>query len=400
MPDLPLSDLKVLDLTHYIAGPFCANVLAGLGAEVTKIERPGVGDGARRLGPFPNNIPDPEKSGLFLYLNTNKKGITLNLKTETGVKICRELVKDADILVENFSPRVMPSLGLDYETLEKINPRLVMASISNFGQTGPYRDWKATDMISFALGGIMYTLGDADRPPLRLPGFLVQYAAGLYGFAATMTALAYRDETGIGQHVDFSIMEGVAVGPAATLVRYTHTGEIPKRGLGLGSGWAMYPCKDGYVGVRGIRDWDREWPAFCQLVGRPELIEDERFATEEGRTQHRNDIGEIMRLWVLEHEKDEIYHRAQALRFAHSGVSEVKDVLVSRQTNARDFFLQIDHPRAGQLTYPGAPFRMGDLLAWRTERAPLLGEHNEEIYCGRLGYTKEDLVRLSQGGVI
>jgi len=395
MADLPLSDLKVLDLTHYVAGPYCTNLLAGLGAEVVKIERPGEGDGARKLGPFPNDIPDPEKSGLFLYLNTNKKGITLNLKAETGVKIFMELVKDADIVVENFSPYVMPSLGLDYETLEGINPRLVMTSISNFGQTGPYRDWKATDMVLFALGGIMYTVGMPEKTPLRLPGFMVQYAAGLYGFASTMTALYYRDETGIGQQVDFSIMEGVAMGPSTSVIRYFYTGEVQKRGPGLGLSWDIYPCKDGYVGVGGMGDWAR----LCQLMERPDLLEDERFATMEARIKNRDQVPNIIRDWVKDHTKEELYHRAQAQRFTYGAVYDFGEALESPHTKARDFFVEIDHPRAGRLMYPGAPFRMDD-LPWPAERAPLLGEHNEEIYCGRLGYAKEDLVKLSQAGVI
>ena len=396
MPDLPLSDLKVLDLTHYVAGPYCTNLLAGLGAEVTKIERPGEGDGARKLGPFPNDIPDPEKSGLFLYLNTNKKGITLNLETETGGKIFKELVKGADILVENFSPSVMPSLGLDYETLETLNPKLVMTSISNFGQTGPYRDWKATDMVSFALGGIMYTVGALERTPLRLPGYLVQYAAGLYGFTATMSALNHRDETGEGQHVDFSIMEGVAFGPTTAIIRYTHGGQIQKRGPGLGAGLGeVYPCKDGYAGIGGYRDW----VAFCQVMGKPELIQDERFATMEARLQHREESMQIVRDWALEHTKDEIYHAGQARRFTFGAIYDYGEALEAAQTKERGFFTEIDHPRAGRFLYPGAPFKMDD-LPWPAERAPLLGEHNEEIYCGRLGFTKEELVKLSQAGVI
>jgi len=151
-----LTGLKVLDVTHYIAGPFCTKLLADYGADVIKVEKPGEGDESRRMGPFPDDVPDPEKSGLFLYLNTNKRGITLNLKTETGVKIFKDLVKESDVLVENFSPRVMPGLGLDYQTLKKVKPQLVMTSISNFGQTGPYRDWKATEITLFALCGQMH----------------------------------------------------------------------------------------------------------------------------------------------------------------------------------------------------------------------------------------------------
>ncbi len=189
-----LSGVRVLDLTHYIAGPYCTKMLSDYGADVVKVERPGLGDAARSLGPFLNDEPHPEKSGLFLYLNTNKKSITLNLKSATGVSILKELVKQSDILVENFSPRVMPSLGLDYKTLKKINPGLVMTSISNFGQTGPYRDYKATDLNIWGLSGILYECGEPNREPLKMGNNVSEYVAGLYAALTTLSALYYRDE--------------------------------------------------------------------------------------------------------------------------------------------------------------------------------------------------------------
>jgi len=188
MEERVLADLRVIDLSHFVAGPYCTKLLADFGAEVIKVEKPGQGDGARTLGPFCHDDPHPEKSGLFLYLNTNKKSITLNLKTETGVGILKQLVTDADILVENFEPRVMPSLGLSYEVLKQMNPKLVMTSISNFGQTGPYRDYKATSMTMFAMGGAMAITGDEHRP-LSPWGSQAEYMAGLVGFQATMIAI-------------------------------------------------------------------------------------------------------------------------------------------------------------------------------------------------------------------
>jgi CoA:oxalate CoA-transferase len=178
--DQALSGIRVIDLTWYIAGPYCTKLLADYGADVIKIERPGSGDPARRMGPFLNDEPHPEKSGLFLHLNTNKRGITLNLKTETGKNIFRDLVKKADILVESFSPRVMPSLGIDYKALEKINPKLVMTSISNFGQKGPYRDFKGSELIFQGFGGYMYLVGTSDREPSKKAGNVIQYQLGVY----------------------------------------------------------------------------------------------------------------------------------------------------------------------------------------------------------------------------
>ena len=215
MPEQALSDVKVLDLTWHIAGPYCTKLLADYGAEVIKVEKPEEGDPTRRMAPFFKDDPHPEKSGLFLHLNTNKKGITLDLKSATGKKIIKELVSKVDILVESFSPRVMPSLGLDYQTLEQINPKLVMVSISNFGQSGPYRDFKASEIVEYAMGGEMYSTGIADREPLKLGGNVTQYQAGTVAAVATVGALYAAEFQGTGQHVDVSIMETSTCWPAS-----------------------------------------------------------------------------------------------------------------------------------------------------------------------------------------
>ena len=198
MADQSLSDVKVLDLTWYIAGPYCTKLLADYGADVIKVERPGSGDPARSLGPFLGDDPHPEKSGLFLHLNTNKRSITLNLKSEMGKKIFKELVKEADILLESFSPRVMPSLGLSYEELEKINPRLVMTSISNFGQTGPYRDFRLSELVLSAMGTAMYIQGVPEREPVKIGGTVIQFQVGNIAAVATIFALYGSEVRGIG----------------------------------------------------------------------------------------------------------------------------------------------------------------------------------------------------------
>ena len=208
-----LSDVKVLDLTHHIAGPYCTKLLADYGADVIKVEKPGEGDPTRRMGPFFEDDPHPEKSGLFLHLNTSKRGVTLNVRSETGKKVFKELAKGVDILVENFSPRVLPSLGLGYDTLEKINPKLVMTSISNFGQSGPYRDFKASELILYGMGGAMNNTGITGRYPLRKAGTVIQYQAGTIAALATMLALLANRSEGIGQHVLQCIFIELGVSP-------------------------------------------------------------------------------------------------------------------------------------------------------------------------------------------
>ena len=396
MPDQALSGGRVLDLTHCIAGPYCTKILADYGADVVKVERPGVGDPARSMGPFPGDNPDIESSGLFLYLNTNKKSITLNLKSAAGVEILKELVKGVDIAVENFSPRVMPGLGLDYQTLKEINPGLVMVSISNFGQTGPYRDCKATDLTVWGLSGILYELGEPDREPLKMGSNVSEYVAGLYGALVALSALYYRDETGIGQHVDVSVLEAFhTMQPSMTLV-FSMAGFIRQR-AGIHFPWGILPCDDGYIGF--FLPTQTHWESLCVLLEMPELIDRPEYETPMMREERRDEITAIIVSWLKGKRMDDVFHAAQELRLPLTMVPSTEQLFDMPQHKARGYFVDIDHPVGGKLTYPGAPFRLGE-TAWQAGRAPLLGEHNEEIYCGRLGYSREYFAKLSEDGII
>jgi CoA:oxalate CoA-transferase len=393
-----LSGLKVLDLGHYIAGPFCTKLLAGLGAETIKVENPKGGDPARKIPPFFKDKPHIEGSGLFLYLNTNKKSITLNLKSATGIKIIKELAKWADILVENFSPRVMPGFGLDYSSLEEINSRLVMASISNFGQTGPYRNYKASDIVEYALGGVMYMSGEPDRAPLKHVGSQAQYQAGLNAFVASLAAAYMAKETGIGQQVDVSIMEVLNSIDEYGLITWEYQKQVYRRRGNIGGQhpWGLFPCKDGFIGI--VVSGASAWARFIEMTGLSELT-DEKFATAKSRIDHRDELDAILIPWLLEHTKKELYHTGQLKRIAMSFPRTIKDLIDSPQHKARGFWVDIDHPITGRLTYPGAPGIMSE-TPYQVERAPLFGEHNEEIYSGLLGFGKRDLVRLAGAGVI
>ena len=253
MPTSALAGVNVLDLTHYIAGPYCTRILAGFGADVIKIERPGEGDGARRVGPFLDDEPGPERSGLFLYLNGSKHGITLNLKSERGVEIFREMVADADVVVESFSPGVMRRLGLDYASLKKINPNLVLTSISNFGQTGPYRDYKISHAGAWGLSGARYTNGRIGERPVQLARWMTHYVTGLYGAIGTATALFHRAVTGRGQHVDVSMMDSAIMMTCHPYSIYSFTGLVHTSHSGR-SGREVLECQDG--GYVGAYAWD------------------------------------------------------------------------------------------------------------------------------------------------
>jgi len=406
MLEQALSGVKIIDLTWHIAGPYCTKLLADYGADVIKVEMPGKGDPARIMGPFFKDDPNPEKSGVFLHLNTNKIGITLNLKTATGKKILKELVKDADILVESFRPHVMPALGLDYETLKKVNPRLVMVSISSFGQTGPYREFKAAEIVEYAMGGEMYSTGIAGREPLKLGGNVGQYQAGTTAAVATMGALFAADDQGSGQHVDVSVMEtqaGSADRRIIYLMGYICAGVITTRWpppreavrmLIMPQG--VYPCQDGFVNTLSLPQW---WPRYIEALGMPELKDDPRFqnifSTEAGM-----EFDAIWYSWLADHGKHELFDIFLKSKIASAPVNSPEDLLNNVQLKAREYFVEVDHPKTGKVTYPGAPFKLSE-SPWKIRYpAPLLGQHNEEIYCRQLGYSKEDLVKLREGGII
>jgi len=281
----PLSGIRVIDLTQGIPGPFCTKILADFGADVIKVEKPEIGDYTRRMGPFPGDISDPEKSGLFLYLNTNKRGITLDLKSAEGLDAVKSLVTGADILVENFKPGTIDKLGLGYDVLKEINPGLIMTSVSNFGQTGPYRDYIASELVLYAMGGRMGASGLPDRYPLKLGGNHVQYQAGNNAAMATIFAWYGREYQGSGgQQVDVSILEtqlGSINGRLTSLLGYQYNGERGKR---LGPSRAGYPnghfpCIDGTISVSGA---GQRFAYTAAAIGMPELVEDPRYGIASG----------------------------------------------------------------------------------------------------------------------
>ncbi len=400
MTDQVLSGIKVLDLSSMISGPWCARMLAAFGAEVVKIEDPDGGDASRRMDPFPNDNPDAEKSVLFLYMNTGKKSVTLNIHSASGLKLLKYLIKDSDVLVENLAPGTLKTFSIDYPTLADINPRLILTSISNFGQTGPYRDYKSSSIVSYSLSGHQYINGEVNREPLQPPRHQPEYQGGMHGFLATLVALYAREETGQGQWIDVSIQECMTGFHQFTITRYTYGGLIKVR---TGNRYesdhpiSIYPCKDGYVAVSASARPQQE--LLYTLIGMPELIQDPRFLTPQDRIDNADAFDELLTPWLKERTKEELFHTLNEWRVPCAPVSEPEDLLKDPHLKARNFWLEIDHPKAGPLLYPGAPFKMIE-TPFSLFRAPLLGEHNEEIFCGRLHYSKEDMVRMRSLEVI
>jgi CoA:oxalate CoA-transferase len=387
-----LSDLCVLDLSSHVAGPFCTKLFADFGAEVIKVEAPGRGDAARYFGPFPGEAPDPEASGLFLYLNTNKRSITLNLETETGRGLLRELVRRADVVVESFNAGSMERMGFGFAELETMRPGIILTSITPFGQTGPWRAYQATDLITHATSGLSAVNRIRGREPLREPGLQTEYQGGACAFLGTMAAISYRDVQGVGQHVDIAMQEAAATMIAPEITRVAYAGRSPGMRLGF------LPCKDGYVTLN-VRS-DQSWRDLWEFLGCPERAEDPRFRTVSGRRQHQAEMEEYLRPYVARFTMQELFHGLQPKRTLVGMALDMPHLVRDPHLQARQFFVEAEHPVSGRLRVPGAPFKMS-ATPWSLRRpAPLLGQHNEEIYMDLLSHGATELRRWQAGGVI
>lgn len=398
MSEGALEGVTVLELSEGVSGPFCGKLLAAYGAEVIRVEPPG-GDPARRHGPFPDDIPHSERSALFLYLNTGKLGVTLDIGKATGARLLERLVLEADVVVENLPAGRLDSLGLGYRELAAKNARLLMISVSPFGRGGPYADRRSTNLTSFAAGGQMYLTGDPGREPLQNGGYQADYQAGLNAFSATVVGLLGVAASDAGQHIDVSAMECQAAILEAFLPDYAYRRSealTKRRGNFSSAVIGLYPCEDGYLGIHAM---PRQFVALARTMDLEWMLEDERFRDNRSRLRHDDELAAHFYAWCLGQRKAEAYARAGELRAPLAYVHTLADLAKSPQLQAREYFQEVEHPRAGRLTYPGPPFRLSEAPA-RTDRAPLLGEHNDEVFGGRLGLGRRDLVRLRANGII
>ncbi|MGD0779274.1 MAG: CoA transferase [Dehalococcoidales bacterium] len=398
-----LGDLKVLEFSEFITGPYCGKMLADLGADVIKIEKPVEGDCARHWGPFPGDVPHMEKSGLFLFLNTNKSGITLDVESEQGREIFQRLVAWADVLIENYPPREMARLGFDYPSLKKVSPSLIMTSITPFGQTGPYKDYKGGDLInshmsSEAFGNPAEGVNDMERySPLRGPMHTADFMTGLTAAVCTMSAIIGRRGNKSGRHIDVSAQEALASVTRQELAFCLCEGLYPTRQMGRKRvGGFLYSCKDGYVCI-----WiGPHWQKLVTMMGNPDWTQVELFNNPATRAEHQEDCNKLIELWTREYTMAEIDRMGIVHDVPLSPVRNVKELVADEQLAYRNFFVEIDHPQAGKLKYPGAPYKLS-ATPWEVKRpAPLLGEHNEEVYNRVLGYSRQDLARLKEAGII
>jgi crotonobetainyl-CoA:carnitine CoA-transferase CaiB-like acyl-CoA transferase len=399
MTKTALAGLRVVELCGMIAGPYCTKVLADLGAEVLKVEEPARGDPARRAGPFPQDIPHPERSGLFLYLNTNKLGVTLDVATASGQRLLRELLRDADILVEDLPAGGAEAMGLSHEALAAAYPELIVTSITPFGSSGPYRDWRAYHLNLYHGSGhssfIYQDPREAAKGPVVGGGYVGEYDAGLAAALAALAAVLGRPKTGRGQQVEVSKQEALVALERVDIGRFAND-PTPVRRPGMVGG--LVPCRDGYIVITAVQN--QQWQGLMEVMGNPAWAQGEMCRDEISRSLHRDELQPYIEDWAAGYTAEEIYRLGQQANVPVGPVRSVAEVMAWEQARQRGFFAGIEHPEAGRLEYPTAAYQFSE-TPWRVERpAPLLGEHNDEIYCGRLGYSRRDLVRLSAAGVI
>lgn len=398
-----LSGFKVVEYGDFVSAPYAAKLLGDLGAEVIKVE-PSAGDSARRRGPFPGDIPHPERSGLFLYLNTNKLGVTLNLETPTGRLLLYRLLEGADVFVHNVPPARACSLGLDYERLSAVNPKLIVVAISPYGQDGPYRDYKAYDINTQAAGGLSLGIGEPDREPLKLPLTQSGFQAGLVGALAALCALFGREATGRGQLIDVAEADVWAtVHTGVGVVAWLFSGRLRQRSgrrlIGQPYPHGVFRCKDGHVALQCSER--RQWERFLEMLGDPEWGRDPKYRDRlKNQEEYAEELDALLAPWLMARSREEIFQLCQEYRLPGAPLKRVDEVLSEPQLRERGFFYELDHPEAGRLTYPGLPFRFSEAPTGPSARAPLLGEHNEDVYVGRLGLTPAELTQLRQTGVV
>jgi crotonobetainyl-CoA:carnitine CoA-transferase CaiB-like acyl-CoA transferase len=389
--------IRVLDLTED-RGLYAGKLLADLGADVIKIEAPGGGK-ARRTGPFKDDVPGLENSLYFINFNTNKKGITLNLDNPQGREIFKKLVSRADVVIEDFEAGRMESLGLDYPALREINNRLIFASVTGFGQDGPYSSYKAPDIVSFAMGGLMHTSGSASEPPVVAPCEQSFHSASAVAVFGIMAAIFLRLSTNTGQQVHVSAEEVITTFSQAFMRYSVGTALGARSGSQFGGAPArIFPCKDGYVHF--LVFYPNHWRAFVELLGSPEAITDRVWYDSNFRSNNRDIIDPLVTTFTMSRTKSEITELCQSKGIPCNPVNSCADISQDDHFIQRGFFKEMEHPVIGRYSCLNPPYRLSETPGRIVRPAPLLGQHNGEIYGQELGYGAEELDRLKSEGII
>lgn len=391
----PLAGMKVLDLSRVLAGPYCCCLLGEFGAEVIKIERPGQGDDSRT---WPAIIDG--ESAFFLSVNRNKRSITINFQEPEGQDLVRRLAKDADVLVESFTPGTLDKYGLSYEQLREINPQLIYCSISGYGQRGPLARKPGYDGALQAYTGHMSITGEPGRGPVRSGASFIDMTTGIVAFSGILAAVLARQRTGRGQKVSASLLQTGTALLGYHVVNYLLTGLLPKRtGSGLGTlvPYQAFTTKDGYIVTGALNDG--AWVRFCSVLGLDHLVDDPRFKTLEDRAAHRDELMPLLEDIFRERTTKEWLEIMEAAHLPASPVNTVADLLSGPQAAANEVLLSMEHPKLGTIQLPAVPLDFSDGRPQPELPPPMLGQHTEEILA-EMGFSDDDIARLRQQGVV
>lgn len=398
----PLEGVRILDLTHVLAGPYATLFLAQAGAEIIKIERPGVGELSRRH--LVQAADGRTVDHTMAYLNRGKKGLTLDLRSDEGRQIFLDLVAVSDVVVENFTPRTMRRLGLDYETLAEVNPRLIYTSVSGFGHDdvyqGPYTERPAFNLIAQAMGGTMDITGELGGPPVPTGVALGDLVAGVFAVSGTLMALRHRDVTGLGQHVDIAMYDTLASFSQRALLRYHLTGDLPTRGRDSRENpMGAFEVADGFVVMTTMGD--AMWERLCGLLGRPDLLDDPDLTPDTARGfRYETVVRPILEEWARERTRDEVVELFRGADLPAAPVQSVDDLLQCPQLRARRMVYEVDDPTRGRLAFTGNPIKLSRLPEEEPASAPALGEHTDEVLAKLLDLDADRLAALRAGHVI
>jgi crotonobetainyl-CoA:carnitine CoA-transferase CaiB-like acyl-CoA transferase len=397
-----LDDVRVLELTNSLSGAFCAKLLADQGADTLKIETPGRGDPSRHEAPFIGGEPHPDCGTLFLAFNTNKRSITLDVTTLTGRAVLLRLIADRNIMIESFAPGYLAALGLSYEALRQVNPRLILTSITPFGQTGPYCDYQGNDLIAQAMGGFLYMTGKTERPPMGTALEQTAIVTARNAVIASMAALLQQQETGEGQHIDVSMMEAVVSTPPNFIHQFSFTGAIAGRGFGESAvlDGMHLATSDSPVTLTTAGTGGNPMETWADFLDEPRL-RDPKFSSRQGRAQHWEELLALVEGKLSRWRARDFMKEAMDRRLVVGVVQSPEEVVGCPHLGERGSFVTLNHPEVGTLRYPGAGFLIdGVNPAAGGRSAPRLGEHNGAIYGGELGLSPEELAVLHAAGVM
>ncbi len=393
-----LQDLKVLDLSRVLAMPYCSMMLGDLGAEVIRVERPGIGDETRHWGPPWAG----DQSAYYLCTNRNKKSITVDLKKKEGQEIVRRLAQRSDILLENFLPGSLAELNLGYEDIKPLNPRILYASVTGYGQNGPYRDLPGFDFIIQAQGGLMSIIGEADGPPMKVGVAVVDITAGLFACSAILAALHHREKTGTGQRIDISLLDSQVAWLANQASNYLISGKVPWRSGNAHPNIVPYEtfrAKDGIYIALGVGN-DNQWQKFCKLARIEHLMTDPRYATNPRRVENRKELIPLLEGIFLQKNSGEWLQLLTEAEIPSGPINTIDRVLADPQVIAREMVVEMEHPATGKYRVVGSPMKLSETPVQYRIPPPRLGEHTEEILRDILKYSQAEIERLKQEKVI